>query len=254
MAAIERWVSETSRTELTRTRAPGRRDPVGPPGQRAGPEVEHPLVTQQLAVADVERLVVDQQPDQLAVGDVDHRLAGLREAEAGLGVGQRAQLVHAVEVGAGQAVRLALVQVAAPPDVPVGQREQRLGLGQHVAVQRAFPQAPRLDRERRVLDHRSSSNSFTEISSTAPAYELAARERATLRPGRSVVLVTALPDGYQLPAIPASAGAMIFDRAGRLLILKPIYKSGWTIPGGVMEAAGRRPGRPASARYARSAA
>jgi ADP-ribose pyrophosphatase YjhB (NUDIX family) len=28
---------------------------------------------------------------------------------------------------------------------------------------------------------------------------------------------------------------MIFDPAGRLLILKPIYKSGWTIPGGVME-------------------
>ena len=47
--------------------------------------------------------------------------------------------------------------------------------------------------------------------------------------------MTALPDGYQLPAIPASAGAMIFDPAGRLLILKPTYKSGWTIPGGVME-------------------
>ena len=28
---------------------------------------------------------------------------------------------------------------------------------------------------------------------------------------------------------------MIFDLAGRLLILKPVYKSGWTIPGGVME-------------------
>ena len=51
-----------------------------------------------------------------------------------------------------------------------------------------------------------------------------------------MVLVTAPPDGYQLPAIPASAGAMIFDPAGRLLILKPVYKSGWTIPGGVMEA------------------
>ena len=38
-----------------------------------------------------------------------------------------------------------------------------------------------------------------------------------------------------VPAIPASAGALIFDRAGRLLILKPTYKSGWTIPGGVME-------------------
>jgi 8-oxo-dGTP pyrophosphatase MutT (NUDIX family) len=46
-------------------------------------------------------------------------------------------------------------------------------------------------------------------------------------------------DAY--PLVPASAGAMIFDRAGRLLILKPTYKSGWTIPGGVMEADGESP-------------
>ena len=44
-----------------------------------------------------------------------------------------------------------------------------------------------------------------------------------------------------LPAIPVSAGALIFDRAGRLLILNPTYKSGWTIPGGVMEADGESP-------------
>jgi 8-oxo-dGTP diphosphatase len=44
-----------------------------------------------------------------------------------------------------------------------------------------------------------------------------------------------------IPAIPASAGAMIFDRKGRLLILKPNYKAGWTIPGGVMEADGETP-------------
>jgi 8-oxo-dGTP diphosphatase len=44
-----------------------------------------------------------------------------------------------------------------------------------------------------------------------------------------------------LPAIPVSAGALIFDQAGRLLILKPTYKSGWTIPGGVMEADGETP-------------
>ena len=46
-----------------------------------------------------------------------------------------------------------------------------------------------------------------------------------------------------LPAIPVSAGAMIFDRKGRLLILKPTYKSGWTIPGGVMEDDGESPWR-----------
>jgi 8-oxo-dGTP pyrophosphatase MutT (NUDIX family) len=45
----------------------------------------------------------------------------------------------------------------------------------------------------------------------------------------------------ELPAIPVSAGALIFDRGGRLLILKPTYKTGWTIPGGVMEADGETP-------------
>ncbi len=44
-----------------------------------------------------------------------------------------------------------------------------------------------------------------------------------------------------LPAIPVSCGALIFDRKGRLLILKPTYKGGWTIPGGVMEADGETP-------------
>jgi 8-oxo-dGTP diphosphatase len=46
---------------------------------------------------------------------------------------------------------------------------------------------------------------------------------------------------YTVPRVPASAGALIFDRRGRLLILKPSYKSGWTIPGGVMEADGETP-------------
>ena len=48
-------------------------------------------------------------------------------------------------------------------------------------------------------------------------------------------------ESISLPGIPVSAGAMIFDRAGRLLILKPTYKSGWTIPGGIMEADGESP-------------
>jgi 8-oxo-dGTP diphosphatase len=45
----------------------------------------------------------------------------------------------------------------------------------------------------------------------------------------------------ELPMIPVSAGALIFDSTGRLLILKPTYKTGWTIPGGVMEADGETP-------------
>jgi 8-oxo-dGTP pyrophosphatase MutT (NUDIX family) len=46
---------------------------------------------------------------------------------------------------------------------------------------------------------------------------------------------------YEVPRVPASAGALIFDGAGRLLILKPNYKKGWTIPGGQIDANGESP-------------
>lgn len=53
------------------------------------------------------------------------------------------------------------------------------------------------------------------------------------------------PDGGEsiraIPRIPASAGALIFDKSGRLLILKPSYKAGWTIPGGQIEEIGESP-------------
>lgn len=45
----------------------------------------------------------------------------------------------------------------------------------------------------------------------------------------------------EIPRIPASAGALIFDSTGRLLILKPTYKAGWTIPGGQVDANGETP-------------
>jgi len=46
---------------------------------------------------------------------------------------------------------------------------------------------------------------------------------------------------WEIPRIPASAGALIFDKAGRLLILKPNYKARWTIPGGQLEQTGESP-------------
>lgn len=46
---------------------------------------------------------------------------------------------------------------------------------------------------------------------------------------------------WEIPRIPASAGALIFDGSGRLLILKPNYKGGWTVPGGQIEAFGESP-------------
>ena len=46
---------------------------------------------------------------------------------------------------------------------------------------------------------------------------------------------------YELPRIPASAGALIRHPDGRLLILKPTYKKNWTIPGGQVDAGGESP-------------
>jgi 8-oxo-dGTP pyrophosphatase MutT (NUDIX family) len=46
---------------------------------------------------------------------------------------------------------------------------------------------------------------------------------------------------FVLPRIPASAGALIFDDVGQLLIVNPTYKAHWTIPGGIMEADGETP-------------
>ena len=45
----------------------------------------------------------------------------------------------------------------------------------------------------------------------------------------------------ELPRIPASAGALIHNPAGLLLILKPTYKKGWTIPGGQIDSGGESP-------------
>ncbi len=160
-------------------RAAGRRPPLDLSGQQPRPQVQPPLVAQQLAVADVERLVVDEQPDQLAVGDVDDRLAVLRVAVGGLRVRQRAGLVEAVEVGAREPERLALVEVAAQADVPVGEREHRLGVGEAVEVQLGLAQRPGLGREHRALAHSSSSRSWTTRSAPCSASASACPTRST---------------------------------------------------------------------------
>jgi len=66
----------------------------------------------QLPVPHVEGLVVNQEPQQLAVGHVDHGLARLRIPAPCLGVGERAQLVDAVEVGAGKTIGFPFIEVA----------------------------------------------------------------------------------------------------------------------------------------------
>jgi len=46
---------------------------------------------------------------------------------------------------------------------------------------------------------------------------------------------------YVLPRVPASAGALLSDGDGRILVLEPTYKEGWTVPGGQVEEDGESP-------------
>ncbi|GAA0630639.1 NUDIX hydrolase [Kutzneria viridogrisea] len=39
-----------------------------------------------------------------------------------------------------------------------------------------------------------------------------------------------------LPGFPVAGGALLFDSDDRLLLVKPVYKAGWEIPGGIAEA------------------
>jgi 8-oxo-dGTP diphosphatase len=83
----------------------------------------------------------------------------------------------------------------------------------------------------------------------APAGEgIAPRRRQSIGPSAIITSVhedpipapQSLPD-YPIPRIPASAGALIRDKAGRLLILKPNYKKGWSLPGGQVDENGESP-------------
>jgi hypothetical protein len=111
-------------------------------------------VREERPVADIERLVLHQQAQDLSVGDVHDRLAGLRVAVAGLRIRQLALLVEAGEIGARDPERLALVEVAAQTEMAVGEREQRLGLRETLEVERGLAHLPRLHGKRGVLDHR----------------------------------------------------------------------------------------------------
>ena len=125
----------------------------------------------QLSVSNVERLVLDEQADDLPVRDIDDRLALVRIAVCALCVGQPPDLMKPAEVGPGYPVRLTLVEVSAHPDVSVRKREHGLGLRQRVEVERGLANRPRLNRKCGMLDHCSSSSdrSFTTMSLTDPS-------------------------------------------------------------------------------------
>jgi hypothetical protein len=93
---------------------------------------------------EVERLVVDQQADDRAVGGVDDRLPGPREPERVLGIADRPRLVEAVENRPGGVRRRALVGRAAQPQIAVADREHRLEGRQPVKLEPVLDDLPRV--------------------------------------------------------------------------------------------------------------
>src|SRR5262249_48275705 len=109
----------------------------------------------------------DQQPNQLAVGDIDERLARFRRTVLALRRRKRPQLVEAVEIGSRQTVRLAFVEVATNANMTVRECKQGLGLRQHVQVQRGVVKRPRLDAKRGMLNHRCSRSEARSVTTTS---------------------------------------------------------------------------------------
>lgn len=140
--------------------------PFGDAPQRAAAEVEHAVVRGRDAVAHVQRLVLDQQPDDLAVGHVDDGLAFLRIAVTAFGVREFVLFVEAVEIRAGQPARFAFLKRAAQSDVSVRHREGGFGALQRIHVETAPAQLPR----RAFVTgfrHLSSSNSARSSTTTS---------------------------------------------------------------------------------------
>jgi hypothetical protein len=102
-------------------------------------------VGEQLAITNVEGLIIDEQSDQLAIGCVDQCLTRLRSAVLALGFQERTQLIETVEIRSRQSMWLAFVEISAHTDVTVGKSEQRLSLGQDFEIQSSFMKPPRLD-------------------------------------------------------------------------------------------------------------
>src|SRR5690349_38497 len=163
----------------------------------------------EFAVAHIERFIIDEQAQNLAVGHVDHRLAVLRIAVSRFRIRQWPRLVERIEVGTGQPVGLALVEVAAQPDMAVGQREHRLRLRKQIEVERGLADAPRLDGEGLFGDHRFGNNSARSATTTVAPL----RRKASAWPTRSTP--TTQPKFPRLPAsTPASASSKTAASAG----------------------------------------
>ena len=122
--------------------------------------VEYPEVLRRACGREEQRFVVDVQLDDRRVGHVDDRLSDARQAERVLGMDDRPCLVETVDEGARLVSRDTLVRATSDAEVPVGQRECRLGATTEPVRPAGLDDPPLVGREEmlgwhldRALDH-----------------------------------------------------------------------------------------------------
>ena len=109
------------------------------------------------------RLLVDDEPFDIRYGELRSHERVL-DFRAGT-LSRTAEWVSP----AGQAERLAFVQVRAQPDVPIGEREDRLRLREHLEIELRLAHRPGLHDEGGLRAHESSrSSARSETTVSAP--------------------------------------------------------------------------------------
>src|SRR5690606_13471408 len=112
-------------------------------------EVETTGVRREGATADVERLVPDDQPDQLAVGGVDHTLTALGVGVPLFGVRHRVLFEQTVEIAARDPAWVAFIEISSPAHITVREPENGLLMGEVLDVDAVGTDAPFVDTESR---------------------------------------------------------------------------------------------------------
>ena len=182
--------------------------------------------SEQARGGEVERLVVDEQPDDRAVGGVDDRLPGPREAVGVLGVHDRPRLVEAVEDHAGVVRRRALVGRAAHAEVAVADREHGLergaarGAGDRTRARVIAPVARSGCHLREVVDDDVGAGGEQRLGRGGRGRRRATRPNPPARPAATPASGVLDHDGARAGGTPRRRGGLE-EAVGRRLAAQP---------------------------------
>src|SRR5215471_5687848 len=118
------------------------RFPEDLPVERSGLHVEPALVSQEIRIGQPERLVIDEQLDDLAVGYAQDRLAGSRKAVGSLHVYDRVGFIVSVDESGVFGVGATFLRSSTHAEISIAERQHRLQLSQQFGVKPFFNDVP----------------------------------------------------------------------------------------------------------------